>query len=278
MSSSWPGMRRITSGTGQTWWGKACPSWPRPGGACPRPSSWTSWVRTASPCPGPSGRPCFWPRSRPSWTGPGSSPLATTMSARQCRTGIWPEEAERRAAHLRLADYFEAQALEMDESPNLRKIDELPWQLARAGAWERLQGLLVEPAFFRQAWKHDQFEVKAGWAQIEAHSPLRLAAAYRGVLADPARQEAELCLEVASAPGRHRASRRGPGPAGPPGGALSPGRGPGQSLRLPGQPGDDPCCPGRPGRGHGPPSRRRAPLPGAGEQRRPLKNPGQPGG
>ena len=60
------------------------------------------------------------------------------------------EEAKRRAAHLRLADYFEAQDLEMGGSLNLRKIDELPWQLAQAGAWERLQGLLAEPAFFRR--------------------------------------------------------------------------------------------------------------------------------
>lgn len=85
----------------------------------------------------------------------------------------------------------------MDGSPNLRKLDELPWQLARARSWERLQGLLVGPAFFRQAWKQDQFEVKVFWAKIEAHSPLRLAAAYRGVLADPARHEAFYVWEVA---------------------------------------------------------------------------------
>ena len=53
------------------------------------------------------------------------------------------------------------------------------------------------PAFFRQAWEHDQFEVKAGWAQIEAHSPLRLAAAYQGVLEDPGQHEAGYVWDVA---------------------------------------------------------------------------------
>ena len=73
----------------------------------------------------------------------------------------------------------------------------LPWQLARAGAWPRLQGLLAAPPFFRLAWENDEFEVKAYWAQIEDNSPLRLAAAYRDVLADPAQYEANYVWEVA---------------------------------------------------------------------------------
>ena len=117
------------------------------------------------------------------------------------RQAVWDRyiatETRRLAAHLRLVDYFDEQDLEIGGRPNLRKIDELPWQLARAGAWERLQGLLVAPAFFRQAWNNDQFEVKACWAQMEDNSPLRLAAAYRGVLDDPAQHQAIYVWNVA---------------------------------------------------------------------------------
>ena len=162
------------------------------------------------------------------------------------------EEARGGAAHLRLADYFDEQDLEMGEGPNLRKIDELPWQLARAEVWERLQGLLVGPAFFRQAWNNNQFEVKARWAQIEANSPLRLAAAHREVLQDPARQEAEYVWEVAVLLADTGHLEEALVLRGPPGGVLSPGREPGETFGLPGQPGEYPFCPGRPGRGPGP--------------------------
>lgn len=162
------------------------------------------------------------------------------------------EDDKRRAAHLRLADYFAVQDLEMGAGPNLRKIDELPRQLARAEAWERLHGLLLEPAFFLEAWNQDQYEVRAAWAQIEAHSPLRLTTAYQPLLADPAGQEADYVYEVASLLAD----------TGHPEEALvlqthlvAHYRRTGDRYRLsasPGQPGEYPLCPGRPGRRHGP--------------------------
>ena len=83
------------------------------------------------------------------------------------------------AAHLLLADYFAAREL----AP--RKIEELPWQLARAQAWQRLANLLADLDFLEPAWDADPFEVRTGWAQVEASSPWRLADAYSSVLDAP---------------------------------------------------------------------------------------------
>lgn len=92
------------------------------------------------------------------------------------------EESKRSEAHLRLADYFDRHDLEIAGRPNLRKIDELPWQLARTEAWESLQGLLVEPEFFLLFWENNKYEVKSCWSQIEANSSLRLVDAYRKIM------------------------------------------------------------------------------------------------
>ena len=83
--------------------------------------------------------------------------------------------------HLQLAAYFENREL------NLRKIDELPWQLAQAGSWQRLYHLLAYLPFFTAAWKTDPFIVKAYWAQIEGNSKLKLTKAYHSVINAPAR-------------------------------------------------------------------------------------------
>lgn len=85
-------------------------------------------------------------------------------------------EQQQRAAHLRLAEYFEAR----DLGP--RRIEELPWQLAEAEAWAALVTLLADPTFFDAACDTNQFEVKAYWAWVERGSPLRMADAYRPVL------------------------------------------------------------------------------------------------
>jgi tetratricopeptide (TPR) repeat protein len=90
-----------------------------------------------------------------------------------------PQSQGGKAAHLRLADYFQSQ------DASVRKVEELPWQLARAEAWQRLYDLLGGRQFFISAWEHGQFEVKGYWTQIEENSPLRLVAAYRSVLDDP---------------------------------------------------------------------------------------------
>ena len=89
-------------------------------------------------------------------------------------------ECARQNAHLRLADYFKAQG------PNQRVIDELPWQLVEAGAWQRLHDLLADVSFFDLAWRANQYEVKAYWARLEANSFAK-AKAYKALLDAPER-------------------------------------------------------------------------------------------
>jgi tetratricopeptide (TPR) repeat protein len=84
-----------------------------------------------------------------------------------------PNDDTRRAFHRRIADYFASQPL------GRRKVDELPWQLARAQEWQRLADLLAEPEFFEAAWEANQFEVKAYWVQIEAGASVRMVQAYQ---------------------------------------------------------------------------------------------------
>jgi tetratricopeptide (TPR) repeat protein len=103
-----------------------------------------------------------------------------------------PDEPTRCSAHLRLADYFAAREL------GPRKIDELPWQLAEASAWQRLADLLADLEFLEAAWAADSLEVKAAWAKVEAHSSLRLADAYRSLIADPAGGSLRLVLFAAN--------------------------------------------------------------------------------
>ena len=90
-------------------------------------------------------------------------------------------DQEKQAAHLRLADYFASREL------GPRKLDELPWQLGRAGAWQRLFELLAELDFLEAAWERDAIGVKRSWAEVERSSPLRLVDAYLPVLKDPKR-------------------------------------------------------------------------------------------
>jgi len=90
-----------------------------------------------------------------------------------------PTEEDCRRAHLRLAEYFHRLEL------NPRQVDELPWQLAEADAWQRLYALLAGLAFFDAAWEANPFEVKANWALIEEHSSFRMVDGYRPVLDAP---------------------------------------------------------------------------------------------
>lgn len=82
-------------------------------------------------------------------------------------------EPNRTSVHLRLANYFDSRRADS------RSVDELPWQLAEAEAWPRLQDLLADLDFFRRAWPGSEMEVKEYWARVEDHSSIRLADAYR---------------------------------------------------------------------------------------------------
>jgi tetratricopeptide (TPR) repeat protein len=83
---------------------------------------------------------------------------------------------ERIKRHLALADYFEAKDVDV------RKVEELPWHLAKAGEWKRLQDLLTDWLFFDFAWNMDNFAVERYWAQVEANSQFRMTEAYKPIL------------------------------------------------------------------------------------------------
>ena len=53
------------------------------------------------------------------------------------------------------------------DGPSLRCVEELPWQLARAGAWWRLYDLLRTPRFFLKAWEADLSPVVSTWREVE---------------------------------------------------------------------------------------------------------------
>lgn len=101
-------------------------------------------------------------------------------------------EARRQAAHLRLADYFDQQDLETGDRPNLRKIDELPWQLARAKSWTRLYDLLKTPDFLDRAWIANKYDIKEYWAFIEQQTTYRIIHAYRPYLECPEKHKSIL--------------------------------------------------------------------------------------
>lgn len=83
-----------------------------------------------------------------------------------------PTEQDRRATHARLAEYFSGRPTE------IRALDELPWQLAQAGEWERLRDLLADPPVFGALWQRDRFALLTAWTEIEAATSMRMADAY----------------------------------------------------------------------------------------------------
>ena len=89
------------------------------------------------------------------------------------------DEGEPDRVHMRLAEYFDQSA------SGLRRVDELPWQLARAKSWEGLYDLLCDFSFFGMAYPTHEYEIKAYWAQVEHNSPFRALEGYQNVLQSP---------------------------------------------------------------------------------------------
>jgi tetratricopeptide (TPR) repeat protein len=81
---------------------------------------------------------------------------------------------------VRLADYFTC-----IPEPTTRKLDELPWLLARNARWENLAKLLSESAFFVAAWDHRELDVLRYWFSVEASSTFRVVDAYQQILKAP---------------------------------------------------------------------------------------------
>jgi tetratricopeptide (TPR) repeat protein len=154
------------------------------------------------------------------WTGWG---LAWLLRAIGDRVAIWSSRLLRRRA---AADPDGSES----ESPSPRGVDELPWQLARAGDWWRLYDLLRLLPFFRRAWEANPFQVRAYWRDVEvgtygvlgrrlARTPEldrafrdvfggRILDAYRRVLADPLGSRGAIApvAQLLAETGHHRES------------------------------------------------------------------------
>lgn len=101
-----------------------------------------------------------------------------------------PTEQEQQACHLRLADYFANREL------GARKVNEQPWQLAAAKAWERLYSLLTDLVFFDTAWQINEWDIRVYWAQIESGSPLGMVTGYQKVVNAPSEFKSEVVRKL----------------------------------------------------------------------------------
>lgn len=91
------------------------------------------------------------------------------------------DESARVDIHQRIAGYFQGHRL------GPRVVEELPWQLARAGDWNRLARTLTRRSIFKAMWIRDEYEIHALWAVMERDSDRSVATSYRALIADPAR-------------------------------------------------------------------------------------------
>jgi len=85
---------------------------------------------------------------------------------------------QQKAAHIRLADYFEESEL------NPRKIEEFLWQFAKGQCWQRLYSQLADVPFFTKSWEANELDVKAFWTLLETNSFSKLSA-YRKAVDSP---------------------------------------------------------------------------------------------
>jgi hypothetical protein len=85
-----------------------------------------------------------------------------------------------KARHLSLASYFQNVNL------SIRKVEELPWQLARTSSWKNLYLLLSDLNFLKYAWGINEFEVKTFWTKVEDSDPnLNIIKAYKHIFDNP---------------------------------------------------------------------------------------------
>lgn len=97
----------------------------------------------------------------------------------------------RREARLQLAGYFRAQGV------GQRPLDELPWQLMQAEAWDQLAEVLSDHDVVVALHAATPHELRGYWVQLQSASPHTLASAYRPIVDDPEWQEVELVTVVA---------------------------------------------------------------------------------
>jgi tetratricopeptide (TPR) repeat protein len=86
-----------------------------------------------------------------------------------------PTGDARRAAHRRLAAFFAR------GGPSRRRLEERPWQLAEAAAWDELAAELADPVLLGAAWPGHRLDYQVLWARLESASGPRMVAAYGGM-------------------------------------------------------------------------------------------------
>lgn len=89
------------------------------------------------------------------------------------------EPGQQQTVHIRIADYFQVREL------NQRKVKEFPWQLTRAGEWDRLYSFLADLSNLKVIWKLDSFETRGYWTQLDEKPQFCMTYAYRQVLDAP---------------------------------------------------------------------------------------------
>jgi tetratricopeptide (TPR) repeat protein len=93
-----------------------------------------------------------------------------------------PSEKEQRIVHLHLAGYFVKSYL------STRNINELPWQLTQAKAWQVLNDLLSQSDFVKEGWKTNIYDIKTYWASLEENS-VSMTDTYRHVIENPEKSD-----------------------------------------------------------------------------------------
>ncbi|MHA1998186.1 MAG: DUF4062 domain-containing protein, partial [Promethearchaeota archaeon] len=93
--------------------------------------------------------------------------------------------------HQRIAGYFSTMPV------SRRRVAEQPWQLAKAGDFDALVTLLVDPDFLLALDRYFADDVLRYWARIEAKIPGGMVVAYRPVSDSPADSPGELVFFVA---------------------------------------------------------------------------------
>jgi hypothetical protein len=145
----------------------------------------------------------------------GQMTFAADAGRRAVQRRYLPDADAERAAHRRLATYFEAlpgsdqfaatlptPAAERDalflqigqafsrlfqyRGNDARKLDEWPWQLARAHDWAALARLFSTPDFLERMYVEREVDLKALWADMERESHIRMTDTYRDVIETPA--------------------------------------------------------------------------------------------
>jgi nephrocystin-3 len=71
-----------------------------------------------------------------------------------------PTEAEQQSAHLKLANYFDRQALDV------RKAEELPWQWQQVEAWEKLKDCISDIPMFETLYNKSKYELLGYWLRM----------------------------------------------------------------------------------------------------------------